>query len=260
MGVGPLARWKETALPDLASRLKWAAGATVVAALLAAWLHGGVGIVGVIGLLMAFWIVASLLTDLVERLRPVGGVRSSVVHRARLIPRAMVGMMVAHLGVAVFIVGVTLVKTGEVERDVKMAVGDTTEIDGKVFTFRGVRDVTGPNYRAAQGLITVTQGDKTIAALHPEKRFFPATQATMTEASIDAGLTRDLYVSLGEQVAGGAWIVRVYLKPFVDWIWGGCLVMALGGFLAATDRRYRSKSRQTATTGAGAAAGLGAAT
>ena len=259
MGVGPLARWKETALPDLARRLQWAAGATVVAALLAAWLHGGIGIVGVVGLLMAFWIVASLLTDLVERLRPVGGVRSNVLHRARLIPRAMVGMMVAHLGVAVFIVGVTLVKTGEVERDVRMAVGDTTEIAGKTFTFRGVRDVAGPNYSAAQGLVTVTEGDRTIATLRPEKRFFPATQATMTIASIDTGVARDLYVSLGEPVAGGAWIVRVYLKPFVDWIWGGCLVMALGGLLAATDRRYRSKSRQTAKTGSAAGAGLGAA-
>jgi len=254
MGVGPLARWKETTLPDLATRLKWAAGAAIVAAFLTAWLHGGVGIVGVVGLLMAFWIIASLLTDLVERLRPVGGMRSNVLHRARLIPRATVGMMVAHLGVAIFIFGVTLVKTGEVERDVKMGVGDTTEIDGKTFTFRGVRDVTGPNYRGAQGLIVVTQGDKTIATLHPEKRFFPVTQATMTEASIDSGLTRDLYVSLGEPVGGGAWIVRVYLKPFVDWIWGGCLVMALGGLIAATDRRYRIRARQTADAAAAAGA------
>jgi len=83
-----------------------------------------------------------------------------------------------------------------------------------------------------------------VATLRPEKRFYPATQTTLTEAAIDPGLTRDLYVSLGEPVAGGAWIVRVYVKPFVDWIWGGCLVMALGGLLAATDRRYRVKVRQ----------------
>ena len=246
MGVGPLARWKATELPDLASRLKWAAGVAVVAALATAWLKGGIGIVGVVGLLMAFWIIASVATDLVERLRPAGGVRTGVLHRARQIPRAIAGMQLAHLGVAIFILGVTLVKTGEVERDVKMQVGDTTTIGDLVFTFRGVREAPGPNYRALQGRIEVSRNDKPVVTLHPEKRFYPATQSTMTEADIDAGLTRDLYVSLGEAVDGGAWIVRIYVKPFVDWIWGGCLVMALGGLLAASDRRYRVKVRRPA--------------
>jgi len=244
MGVGPLARWKEAELPDLASRLKWAAGSAVVATVIVAFAKGGVGIVAATGLLMAFWIISSVATDIVERLRPAGGVRASIVHRARQIPRSIVGMMVAHLGIAIFILGVTLVRTGEVERDVQMAVGDTTTIDGMVFTFKGARDVQGPNYRAARGEIEVTKDGRVISTLTPEKRFYPASQSTLTEASIDAGLTRDLYVSLGEPVAGGAWIVRVYVKPFVDWIWGGCLVMALGGLIAATDRRYRAKVRE----------------
>ncbi len=251
MGVGPLARWKEASLPDLASRLKWAAGASVVATLLVVWIRGGLGIVAVAGLLMAFWVVGSLVTDLTERLRPAGGVRASLVHRVRQIPRAMAGMMLAHLGIAIFIFGVTMVKTGEVERDVKMEVGDTTEIRGLTFTFRGVREMPGPNYRAAQGTIEVTEGGKAVTTLHPEKRFYPVTQSTMTEASIQPGFTRDLYVSLGEPIAGSsAWIVRVYYKPFVDWIWGGCLVMALGGLLAMSDRRYRSRARQPALAGA----------
>ena len=254
MGVGPLARWRQAELPDLASRLKWAAGAAIVAALATAWLKGGIGVVGVLGLLMAFWIIASLVTDVVERLRPAGGLRTGVLHRARQIPRATAGMLLAHLGIAIFIFGVTFVKTGEVERDVKMQTGDTTEIRGIVFTFRGVREVFGPNYRAAQGQIDVTENGKPIATLRPEKRFYPASQSTMTEAAIEPGLTRDLYVSLGEAVDGGAWIVRVYLKPFVDWIWGGCLVMALGGLLAATDRRYRAKVRQTANAAASTSA------
>ena len=258
MGVGPLARWKEAALPDLASRLKWAAGATVVATLLAAWLKGGIGIVGAVGLAMAFWIVASLATDLFERLRPAGGIRTGVVHRARQIPRATAGMMVAHLGIAVFIFGVTMVRSGEVERDVRMGVGDTTEADGLVFTFRGVREAAGPNYRALRGRVDVTDGGKPVTTLYPEKRIYPATQTTLTEASIDAGFTRDLYVSLGEPASGGAWIVRVYVKPFIGWIWGGCLLMALGGLLAATDRRYRAKVRapsaaMTAAAGASSA-------
>jgi cytochrome c-type biogenesis protein CcmF len=243
MGVGPLARWKETALPDLVTRLKWAAGCAVVATLLVAWIQGGIGIVAAIGLLMAFWIVSSVATDLIERLRPAGGMRASIVHRARQIPRAMLGMMVAHLGVAVFILGVTLVRTGEVERDVQMAPGDTTTIGDLVFTFRGASAVSGPNYRAARGEVEVSESGRRIATLHPEKRFYPAAQSTMTEAAIRPGLTRDLYVSLGEPV-GAAWIVRVYVKPFVDWIWGGCLMMAIGGLLAASDRRYRARARE----------------
>ena len=246
MGVGPIARWKEAALPDLVTRLKWAAGCAVVATLVVALARGGIGIVGVAGLLMAFWIVAAVATDLAERLRPAGGMRASIVHRARQVPRALAGMMLAHLGIAVFIFGVTLVRTGEVERDVQMGPGDTTTIGDLVFTFKGASDVRGPNYRSAQGEIVVTRGDRLVTTLRPEKRFYPASQSTMTEAAIQPGLTRDLYVSLGEPIANSpAWIVRVYVKPFVDWIWGGCLMMALGGLLAASDRRYRARQPQT---------------
>jgi len=245
MGVGPMARWKESELPDLASRLKWAAGSAVVATLIVAWAKGGIGIVGATGLLMAFWIVASVATDLSERLRPAGGMRASIAHRARQIPRAMVGMMIAHVGVAIFILGVTLVRTGEVERDVQMGPGETTTIGDVVFTFRGASDVRGPNYRAAQGEIEVSENGRKLATLRPEKRFYPASQTTLTEAAIETGWTRDLYVSLGEPITNSpAWIVRIYVKPFVDWIWGGCLVMALGGLLAATDRRYRARARE----------------
>ena len=257
MGVGPLARWKEATLPDLAQRLKWAAGTAVVATIVAVWAHGGIGIVGAVGFLMAFWIVASVATDLFERLRPPTGARVTVVQRARLISRAMVGSMIAHLGVAAFILGVTLVRSGEVERDVKMEVGDTTEIGDYLFTFRGVREVPGPNFRAAQGTVDVTENGRPVATLHPQKRIYTATQSAMTEAAIDPGLTRDLYVSLGEPiVAGGqltgAWVVRVYYKPFVDWIWGGCGIMAIGGLLAATDRRYRLRVRQAKAVAHGA--------
>jgi cytochrome c-type biogenesis protein CcmF len=156
------------------------------------------------------------------------------------------GMMLAHLGVAAFAFGVSMVKTYEVERDLKMDVGDTTEIAGYVFTYRGVRELQGPNYVAAQGQIDVTRGDKPVTTLKPEKRVYRVQQNPMTEAAIDTGFTRDLYVSLGEPAGGNAWIVRVYYKPFVDWIWGGCVLMALGGLLAATDRRYRATRRATA--------------
>ncbi|NUZ07133.1 heme lyase CcmF/NrfE family subunit [Piscinibacter koreensis] len=256
LGVGPLARWKEAELPSLARRLRWAAGVSVVAALASAWVAGGLGVTAVLGLLMAFWIVTTVVTDVVERVRPPHGMRGSAVRRAGQLPRATLGMLLAHLGVAIFIIGVTLVKAREVERDVRMDVGDETTVAGYTFRFRGVQDVEGPNFRAAQGLIEVTEGGRPVATLHPEKRRYPVAQTTLTEAAIDVGFTRDLYVSLGEPVGKGAWIVRVYVKPFVDWIWGGCLVMALGGLLAATDRRYRVQARRAGERlGASAVAG-----
>jgi len=252
MGIGPLARWREAQLPDLARRLRWALALTVPAALATGWARGHVGALASLGFGLAWWIVFSLATDLWERLRVGSGLGGSVWSRARMLPRSMLGMMVAHLGVAAFAFGVSMVKTYEVERDVKMAVGDTTEIAGYVFTWRGVRDLQGPNYVAAQGLVEITRNGKPVATMRPEKRVYRVQQNPMTEAAIDSGFTRDLYVSLGEPVAGGAWIVRVYYKPFVDWIWGGCVLMALGGALAASDRRYRATRRAAETTDASA--------
>jgi cytochrome c-type biogenesis protein CcmF len=246
MGVGPLARWKEASLPDLARRVRWAAVVTLLAALGAGWAEGEISWMGSLGLAMAFWIVATLGVDLWERVRPAGGMRSSILHRLRQLPRAMVGMMVAHLGVAAFILGVTIVNTYQVERDVTMQVGDTTEIAGYVFTFRGVREVDGPNYTAVRGTIDVTQGERAVVTMSPEKRVYRVQTMPMTEAAIYSRVTGDLYVSLGQPDDKGAWVVRVYYKPFVTWIWGGCVIMALGGLLAASDRRYRVARREQA--------------
>ncbi len=254
MGAGPLARWKHAEVPDIAKRLRWAAGATVVATLGTEWIRGEISWMASLGLLMAYWIVASVLTDLWEHVRPAGGVRASVLQRLRLWPRAMVGMSLAHVGVAVFIFGVTMVRSFEVERDVSMNIGDTTEVSGYTFTFQGVQDVPGPNYRAAQGLVVVTKDGKEIARMRPEKRVYRVQQNPMTEAAIDSGVARDLYVSLGNAVEGGAWVVRVYYKPFVAWIWGGCVLMALGGLVAATDRRYRTVRREQEARGGAAGA------
>ena len=244
MGVGPLARWKQAELPDLARRLRWAAVVAVVAALATGWIAGRLSWGATLGFLMAFWIVASIATDLWERVRPSGGMRGGIVGRLRLLPRAMVGMMVAHFGVAAFAFGVSMVKTYEVERDVKMMSGDTTELAGYVFTFGGVKNIDGPNYDGVQGRFEVTRDARPVVTLRPEKRIYRVQRNPMTEAAIDPGPTRDLYVSLGEEVDGGAWIVRVYFKPFIDWIWGGCLLMAIGGVLALSDRRYRARKRQ----------------
>jgi cytochrome c-type biogenesis protein CcmF len=150
-------------------------------------------------------------------------------------------MHLAHLGIAVFILGVTIVGGFETETDVKMEPGTSTTVSGYTFRFDGVQERQGPNYRAGIGTVSVLRGDRVVEVMHPEKRIYNASGMAMTEAAIDAGFTRDLYVSLGEPVGEKAWIVRVYYKPFVNWIWGGCILMALGGLLAVSDRRYRSR-------------------
>jgi cytochrome c-type biogenesis protein CcmF len=245
MGVGPMARWKQAELPDLAVRLRWAAVVTVLATGLSAWIAERISFMSVLGMLLAWWIVASVLTDLWERVSPKGqGGLGMMLRRTSQLPRAAMGMMVAHLGVAVFIFGVTIVKTHEVERDVKMKPGDATTIGNLRFTLKEFKEVQGPNYQAVRGLVDVTdisRAERLVARMEPEKRVYRVQTMPMTEAAIRTGLVRDLYVSLGEPVEGGAWIVRLYVKPFVDWIWGGCVLMALGGLLAATDRRYRQK-------------------
>jgi cytochrome c-type biogenesis protein CcmF len=245
MGVGPIARWKQAEMPEIFTRLKWAIGVAVVAALVGSVVAGKFSLMSAFGLLMGYWVVASVATDWWERVTPRGTASGTWWHRARQVPRASYGMMLAHLGVAVFIFGVTMVRTHEVERDVKMTPGSYTELDGARFTLDSLREVQGPNYTAVQALVVVTQGDRVVARMRPEKRVYRVQSMPMTEAAIRTRLAGDLYVSLGEPVDDGkAWIVRIYVKPYVSWIWGGCVLMALGGILAAADRRYRA--RQTA--------------
>jgi cytochrome c-type biogenesis protein CcmF len=185
-------------------------------------------------------VFASTAVVLMQRLRgePGGGLRSRFAQLSRS-SRSWSGMVVAHLGVGVFIVGVTMVKGYEVETDVKMAVGDGVTAGGYRFVFHGVEETTGPNFVAVRARIEVQREGGSTFTMAPEKRLYKVQQMPMTEAAIDVGLTRDLYVSLGEPLDEKTWTVRIYLKPFVDWIWGGALLMALGGLLAASDRRYR---------------------
>ena len=250
MGIGPLMRWKQDEASSLVRRLRWAFVFAIVAALLSGWAMGRIAPATTGGLFLAYWIVAAIGVDLVERLRPLPaqsrGLGGTVLGRARLLPRAMVGMMVAHLGVAVFAFGVAMVKTYETERDVKMGPDASTEIAGYRFRMLSVKDVQGPNYSAAQGLIEVSKAGTVIAMLQPEKRIYRVQTNPMTEAAVDSNPLRDLYISMGERLPTGEWIVRVQHKPFIVLIWGGCLVMMLGGGLAATDRRYRAKQTRAA--------------
>jgi len=237
MGVGPLAQWKKAGLPDLATRLRWAFGVSLVTALSLPFVLGKWTPLISLGLLLAIWIVTTAAINLRERLTHADG--SSLVDRLAAVPRSYWGMLLAHCGIAVFIVGVTMVKGFEVEKDLRMTVGETATIGGYTFRFDGARELRGPNYIAARGTFRVSEDGRDVTVMYPEKRLYTVQNQTMTEAAIDSGLLRDLYVSLGEPLEDGAWSVRLYHKPFVDWIWGGCLIMALGGVLAISDRRYR---------------------
>ncbi|HEU0220208.1 MAG TPA: heme lyase CcmF/NrfE family subunit [Gallionella sp.] len=244
MGLGPLTRWKKFAAPELARRVRWAFASALLIALLLPLVMGKWTAMISLGLLLAFWIVASVLLSLRERLAGHG----NFMQRMRGQSLSYYGMQFAHLGVAIFIIGVTLVKGYETERDVRMDVGDTVQAGGYEFRFSGVTETQGPNYVAAQGRVSVSKDGKLATELFPEKRQYNVSGMPMTEAAISPGLLGDLYVSLGEPIpdSKGAWAVRVYIKPFVDWIWAGCLLMALGGVLAISDRRYRLHKKAVA--------------
>jgi len=243
MGVGPVAAWREARVPDLWTRLRWAAGVALATAALLPFMIGRWKPLVALGVLLAAWLAAATVAALVQRLR--GTPQRGFADKLRANSPAWYGMLLAHLGVAAFIAGVTLVKGYEIERDVRLGIGQSVEVAGDTYTFRGVAPRTGPNYDATVATIDVSRDGRTIAVLEPQKRAYRASGQVMTEASIQTGFLGDRYVSLGEPVGSdGAWGVRIYSKPFVDWIWGGCLLMALGGFLAVADRRYRLAVRQ----------------
>jgi cytochrome c-type biogenesis protein CcmF len=243
MGVGPIARWKKAELPELAARLRWALGVSVAAALAVPFAMGHFSALTGFGIWLAAWIIASAATSLADRVQHAGG-GAGIINRLHGTPRSYYGMLLAHVGVAVFVIGVTLVKSYEAEKDVRMAPGDTVELGGYTFRFDGVKDAQGPNYIAARASLFVTRDGRPVTMLFPERRVYRVQELPMTEAAIDYGVFRHLYVSLSEAVGPDAWLVRVHYKPFVAWIWIGCVLMALGGLLAATDRRYRVGARE----------------
>jgi cytochrome c-type biogenesis protein CcmF len=246
LGFAPLAHWKHDEWPALAKRLGLAlalttAGAGAVTALA---IHPPFSLGVVAGLAATAWIlyggIRNLLLQLAHKQNKWRGLLN--------LPRSFIGMSLAHLGVATFILGVTLTSALSVEQDLRMAPGDTKRLAGYDFKFEGVGEVVGPNYRAREGTVRVTRAGREVALLQPQKRFYAAQEQAMTEAAIDPGLTRDIYVALGEPLGDGAWSVRLYHKPFLRCIWLGTLLMALGGLVAISDRRYRLAIRSRRPT------------
>ena len=237
MGVGPLLRWKSAPLPELAVRLRWAAVVSIATALVVPLAMGKWSWLTACGLLLAAWVIATGVHGFSQRLSNSTG---TWTQRLRGITSSYYGMQLAHAGIAVFIIGVTLVSSYESEADVRLSAGEHTTLAGHSFRFQGTEAIRGANYRAARGTVEVSRDGNAVATLHPEKRIYDVQNMPMTEAAINRGITRDLYVAMGEELTPGTWIVRLWYKPFVNWIWIGCVIMALGGLLAASDRRYRT--------------------
>lgn len=237
MVVGTYVRWKGDSLRSVARKLGTVAALALVLGCTAPLLAGHWSALIAMGLTLAFWIILSSLVDIVRQVRNTPLLRST--------PWSFWGMHLAHIGIAVTAIGITMVKGYETERDVRMTMGDTVSVGGYTFKLTDISKVQGPNYVADRGEVELSQDGKVLRTLQPEKRAYASSSMPMTEAAIDSGLTRDVYVSLGEQLQTeptAAWAVRVYHKPFVTWIWFGCLMMAFGGLLAAADKRYRRKN------------------
>jgi len=243
VGVGAYARWKEDRFSRLRQALSLPLAAAIVLGAVFPFLMGEWKPGAALGMALAFWVV--LATGQAVRERLAGG------RAIASVPAGFWGMVLGHLGFAAIAVGITLTSLYSHEKDVRMAPGDTYALGGYVFTFQGVVDYRGPNYVANQGTVQVLRNGQPVATLKPSKRVYNVQRMPMTEAGIDAGLFRDLFVALGDPLDGGAWAVRLYHKPFVRWIWLGALIMGVGGIIAAGDRRYRTLARR-ATASAGA--------
>jgi cytochrome c-type biogenesis protein CcmF len=261
MGVGPVSRWRDTPVPDLAKRLKWAFAVAVIAAIAVVFTSGrgtaGGSALGAlafaIGIFLGLWLIAASVVAVLDRASQIKA--PSFFERLRALPGGVWGMAVAHAGTGVFCIGVACVKTLDVEVDAALGPGQSIEVRGYTLRMVEITPFAGPNYDGVRGRLQALRNDRVEFELLPEKRFYPSTRSVMTEAAIDSGLTRDVYVSLGEQLPDGRWTVKAWVKPFVDWIWGGCFLMALGGAIAMADRRYRTvKVTQANRDGAGARA------
>ena len=247
MGVGPLARWKDADPKALARELAWCLVAAIVAGAAIPLLMGEFGHWVFLGCTSAMFVFFAVIQTFRHQIRNQPG---NVFARLMRQPRAFWGMQLAHIGVAVFIFGVALVNGYQSERDVRMYEGETVTVAGYTFTFNGVETVRGPNYTADRGDFTLSVNGRELQHLYPEKRkYYSSNSMPMTESAIRHSITGDVYVSLGTPTNDGGWVVRAYYKPYVTWIWWGCIIMAAAGLWAASDRRYRRRKQKNEADG-----------
>jgi cytochrome c-type biogenesis protein CcmF len=236
LAVGMHSVWRRGQLTAAATPLWWLLGLAVTLALLIQGLYfGAFHWVGLVGLSFGLWIISSALLEPVRRLR-----------QGQPLTAALLGMAIAHFGVGLFAIGASGVESYKIEKDVALKPGGSFAIAGYDFRFVNAVDVKGPNYDAVEALVEVTRGGRPVAILKPQKRHFWVQQTDNSQAAISVNWSRDLFVAMGNSLGEGAWSMRIQYKPLVRYIWLGALVMALGGFVAATDRRYRNKVPATA--------------
>ena len=223
LGIAPWMRWGQESLSELLPRLRWQAAAAILIGVALPFVFDAWRWQAALGLTLAAWMILTTLSGLVARHRAAGG-----------LPFAAYGMGCAHVGLAIGIIGMGLVSAYQSEKTVAMQPGDTASLGQYEFVFRGAEEVPASNYSAMRGTVELKrQGEPALATLLPEKRIYRSSQMTMTEAAIRYGFSGDVYVAMGEPLPGGVWSMQFYLKPFVGWLWGGALLMALGGLLAA---------------------------
>ena len=241
LGIGPLIRWKRDNLSALYKPMVVTAiGSAVIAAIIVYALAERFIFMAYIGWLMAIWIVMLHAYELHQRSTH----RHTFWHGLKKIHHGHWAMMLGHIGLAVSIIGITMVQNYSIERDVRLAPGEHYQIEGYDFYFKGLRDKDGPNYDGYIADFDVTYDGVFINELQAEKRFYTTARSMMTEAAIDSGITRDLYIALGERLEDKhSWAIRIYYKPFVRWIWAGAILMALGGVIAISDKRYRFRKK-----------------
>ncbi|CAV17858.1 MULTISPECIES: heme lyase CcmF/NrfE family subunit [Vibrio] len=237
LGIGPLIRWKRDNLSKLVKPMLisgvFSLGLSALMVTILADRFSGTAFAGWV---MAFWIIFMHGFELHERATH----RHTFLKGLTKLPRSHWAMMCGHIGLAVTVIGIAMVQNYSIERDVRLAPGESYQLEEYSFLFTGVRDKDGPNYDGYIADFEITKEGKYINTLHAEKRFYTTAKSMMTEAAIDRGVTRDLYIAMGERLDDNkSWAVRIYYKPFVRWIWAGSLIMSIGGVIAISDRRYR---------------------
>ncbi|MDN4503119.1 heme lyase CcmF/NrfE family subunit [Alteromonadaceae bacterium BrNp21-10] len=238
LGIGPLSRWKNQSPKALMNQLLLALILSLSAAALVVFSYTPVAYMAMLGTVLAFWIFITSILEVYQRI----GVTQGFFKPLSKLTRSHWGMILGHVGFAVSLMGIALTSHYSVEVDVRMGRGESIELAGYEFRFDGVSALKGPNYNGHIGHMSVFVDGQKITTMAAEKRFYPVQRSVMTEAAIDTGWNRDLYVALGEQLKNGDWGLAIYVKPFVSWIWFGSLIMALGGVFSISDKRYHMKT------------------
>ena len=244
LGVGTFSRWKKTDGGWLARKLLWPLAVSTLLSTAIMVGYGGFTPWAFLGVFTAVWVTSATFWDLWDK----SSSKKGRIHGLKRQSRSYYGMVLGHLGLAITMAGATVVSNYGIERDVRMVPGDIAEVGDYQFRFVEIGERRGQNFTAQYGTFEVLLDGKMVAELHPEKRQYAVGMSVMTEADIDAGLFRDIFVAVGERISDNAWAIRLQYKPLIRWLWLGALFMAAGGFLAVSDRRYRIRERASERT------------